>query len=162
LIKDVRPVADRRTVEVHVPRSHLRDFKVWDLKWEDPNFKQLLFYSRRDDRYPKHISKLLAEHDIISGPIAHSHNRAFGKMSDWNEITPEHQLQEKEMTQDDKGKQKEIIKYGWQWVWITTKAVRQLEEDCKEKAYVRLPHKAFKLVPQPWDDKSAKDKDAWQ
>ena len=158
LITDACPVADRRTVELHVPLSHLEKMKVWNLRFEDEAFKQLLFFSRRDEKYPKQISQLRAAHGIISGPIGHVHNLAFGKMSSWNLITEKHQLQEKEKVEDNKGNQTEVTKYGKQWVWIKEESVAQLEADCKDKVYLRLPHQNLKLVVEPWDDKSVKDK----
>jgi hypothetical protein len=157
LITGACPVADRRTVELHIPLSHLVNMKVWDLRFEDDNFKQLLYFSRRDEKYPKPLSQLRGEHGIISGPIGHVHNLAFGKMSSWNMITAKHQLQEKEKVENNKGKGKEIIKYGKQWVWIKAESVAQLEIDCKDKVYLTLPHQGVKLVAKPWNDKSVKD-----
>ncbi|KAI4704351.1 hypothetical protein J4E81_001417 [Alternaria sp. BMP 2799] len=147
LITDACPVADRRTVELHVPLSHLTEMKVWDLKFEDDNFKQLLFFSRRDEKYPKPISQLRAAHGIIAGPIGHVHNLAFGKMKSWTDITEKHQLQERETVVDGKGNEKEIVKYGRQWVWIGENSVEQLEEDCRDKVYLRRPEQGLKLVP---------------
>ncbi|KAI4650824.1 hypothetical protein J4E93_003181 [Alternaria ventricosa] len=158
LITDACPVADRRTVELHVPLSHLTKMKVWDLKFEDDNFKQLLFFSRREEKYPKPISQLRAAHGIIAGPIGHAHNLAFGKMKSWKDITEKHQLQERETVVDGKGNEKEIVKYGRQWVWIGENSVEQLEEDCRDKVYLRRPEQGLKLVPQPWKDESAKGK----
>ncbi|KAH6883156.1 hypothetical protein BKA58DRAFT_31474 [Alternaria rosae] len=158
LITDACPVADRRTVELHVPLSHLAEMKVWDLKFEEDNFKQLLFFSRRDEKYPKPISQLRASHGIISGPIGHVHNLAFGKMKSWNEITDKHQLQEREAFVDIEGNEKETVKYGKQWVWISENSVAQLEEECRNKVYLRRPEQGLKLVPQPGKDEFVKGK----
>ncbi|KAG9194257.1 hypothetical protein G6011_04292 [Alternaria panax] len=158
LITDACPVADRRTIELHVPLSHLVNLKMWNLRFEDDNFKQLLFFSRRDEKYPKQISQLRAEHGIVSEPIGHVYNLAFGKMSSWNMITAKHQLQGKEKVEDNTRNATEMTKYGKQWVWIKEESVAQLEIDCKDKVYLRLPHQDLKLVAEPWSDKSVKDK----
>lgn len=92
LIKDTCPVADRRTVAMHVPLHHFRTVKTLELNMENDLYKELLYYSRREEKYPKHIAKLRAEYGIIRGPIGHVHNKAFRKMKSWRDITSKHQL----------------------------------------------------------------------
>ncbi|KAF1918555.1 hypothetical protein BDU57DRAFT_515415 [Ampelomyces quisqualis] len=148
LINDACPVADRRTVEIHVPLAHFQSAKMWELQFEDAEFKQLLFYSRREERYPKDLSKKRSNYGVINAPICHAHNKAFGKMKSWTEITSKHQLQSKEEDQTQ-------VNVARQHVWIREEAVTQLEEDIFGKVYLRKPEQGFRLIPQPWLDVSA-------
>ncbi|KAF2679125.1 hypothetical protein K458DRAFT_480530 [Lentithecium fluviatile CBS 122367] len=124
LITDACPVAKRRTVELHVPLEHFKAAKVWELSF-GADWRNLVYHSRRDEKFPRELSKKVAEYGIISGPIAHSYNTRFGKLRHPDEITTAFQLQ----VQDE-----------------------QLEEAIKGKAYMRQPEARMKLIPQPWDD----------
>ncbi|PZD25618.1 hypothetical protein A1F96_08279 [Pyrenophora tritici-repentis] len=137
LIHDACPVSDRRTVEIHVPLAHLDKVKTWDLKPDEDDSKRLLYFSRRDERYPKDISQKRAAHGVIQGAIAHTHNLAFAKMSSWQEVTEKHIL----MEDDEDGAPLKIAK---QYVWIKEGAIEQLEEDCVGKVYLRLPEYGFR------------------
>jgi hypothetical protein len=95
LITNACPAADQRTVEIHVPLFHFQPVKMWELEFEDEDYKMLLYCSRRDERYPKELSKKLAVHGVVHGLIGHCHNKAFGKMDAYTQITPEHQLHDK-------------------------------------------------------------------
>lgn len=57
LINDACPVADRRTMEVHVPTAHFEAVKTWYLIPEDADLKRLVFFSRRGGSYPKDLSE---------------------------------------------------------------------------------------------------------
>jgi hypothetical protein len=150
LIHDACPVADRRTVEIHVPLSHYVSMKTWELGFND-EFKQLLYHSRREEPYPKALSKKRASYGIIKAPIGHAHNRAFAKMEHWSDITEKHQLQEVEDG---------VVKIGRQDVWIKEDAIIQLAEDCFAKAYLRRPEQGFHIIPKPWEDIPGKVEDA--
>ncbi|KNG50259.1 hypothetical protein TW65_03179 [Stemphylium lycopersici] len=147
LINHMCPVADRRTVELHVPLAHFEHVKTWDVKGDD--FKRLLFFSRNNLGYPKDITRQLAKHGVVRGPIANTHSKTFAKMSDWNEVTDAHMLQ---------GKDEEFggTKWAKQYVWISREAIQKLQVDCVGKAYMRLPEKKFKLIPEPWKDVSSR------
>ncbi|KAF1832766.1 hypothetical protein BDW02DRAFT_590163 [Decorospora gaudefroyi] len=119
IIWDACPVADRRTLVLHVLLSHLDAMKVWHLEFKDPDFKKLLYHSRRQEELPKELDK---------------------KRAHWENITEKHQLQEVEIIEDKDGKKEENMKVGRQWVWIE-EAKKQLEEDCKNKAFIlHKPH----------------------
>ncbi|KAJ4371116.1 hypothetical protein N0V83_004332 [Neocucurbitaria cava] len=154
LIEDACPLADRRTIEIHVPLEHFRAVNTWELNFENPEYKQLVFYSRRNERYPRELSKRRAGYGVISGPVAHNHNLHYGKMKDWNEITEKHLLQEADGNQEGES----YLKVAMQHVWIREEVIEQLEEVLKDnKIFVTKPSRGFKLVPQPWNDASVKD-----
>jgi hypothetical protein len=156
LITDACPVADRRTVELHIPLSHFQAVKTWELKFDDDDLKSLLFHSRREQKYPKDLSRKRAAFGVIHGPIGHNHNLAFAKMKTPAEITDKHQLQVKEIVDSNDNKSEQVTKFGKQYVWIREEAIAQLEEDVRGKVYIRKPEQGFKLVPQPWKHTSVK------
>lgn len=134
------PVADRRSVELYVPLAHFDEVKTWDVKGDD--LKKLLFFSRNVDlKYPKDISRQKAKLGVIQGPIAHCHTIAFEKMSHWTEVTDAHLLKEKD---EEFGG----TKWAKEWIWMTEEAI--------DKAYMCLPEKKFKLIPEPWKDVSSR------
>jgi hypothetical protein len=85
----------------------------------------LLYCSRRDERYPKDLSKKLAAHGVVHGPIGHCQDNAFGKMNAYTQITPEHQLHDKPVLDSDG--RLESVKIAEQHVWIRPEAVTQLD-----------------------------------
>jgi len=153
LINDMCPVSDRRTLEIHVPLAHFDEVKTWDLKPDEDDFKRLLYFSRRNETYPKDLSRKRAAHGIIQGPIAHTHTVAFGKMTSWEQVTDKNILRE----DDEEGGAMKLAK---QYVWIKDSAVEQLQVDCVGKAFLRRPERGFRKVAQPWNDVSSKSKPA--
>ncbi|KAF3002513.1 hypothetical protein E8E13_006514 [Curvularia kusanoi] len=150
LINDACAVADRRTVELHVPLSHFKEVGLWELKFGDM-WKQLVYYSRRQESLPKDIQKMKADHGCIQGPISHSHTRTIVKLNSWADIGMHHVLTSKiEDEDEDDGKQHTLI--AIQQVWISEGAIAALEAAVFEKAYVRLPEKGFRQVLEPWED----------
>ena len=147
LINDACDAADRRTVELHVPLSHFKDIGLWELEYGD-EWKQLIYYSRREELLPKALQKIKAEHGCIQGPIAHSHTKTIVKLESWKDIGRQHLLT-KEVEGEDGSKQ---ILIGIQQVWIGESAISQLEAAVFEKAYIRLLEKGFRKVPEPWED----------
>ncbi|CAA9962313.1 hypothetical protein PTMSG1_05689 [Pyrenophora teres f. maculata] len=148
LISDACPASDRRTVEMHVPLAHFAKVKTWDLKPDDDDLKQLWFYSRRSAKYPKELSKKRAAVGVIQGPIAHTHNKSFGKMESWQDVTDNHILKE----DDEEGGPAKI---ATQYAWIKEGAIEELEIDCAGKVYLRRPEDGFRKIAQPWKDTSS-------
>jgi hypothetical protein len=135
LITDACPAADQRTVEIHVPLFHFQPVKMWELEFEDEDYKMLLYCSRRDERYPKELSKKLAVHGVVHGMIGHCHNKAFGKMDAYTQITPGTSCTTNQCLIGTG--RLELVKIAQQHVWIRPEAVTQLEEDVKDKVFLR-------------------------
>lgn len=146
LINDACNVADRRTVELHVPLSHFKEVKTWDLKFGD-EWKQILWYSRRGESLPKDMQKLKAQYGCIHGPIAHAHNDTIVKLKSWEQVAWKH-VMTKEV--EEEGKKQTLV--AMQQVWMGETAIAELEIAVFEKAYVRLPEKGFRKVQEPWKD----------
>ncbi|KAI8934930.1 hypothetical protein NX059_008598 [Plenodomus lindquistii] len=139
LITDTCPVADRRTFVMHVPYAHLQEVGVWSLTFDDDDFRELLFCSRRQDQYSKDISRKRAGSGVIRGPIAHSHQKSFAKMKTSSDITPRHLLRNK-----DTGEISE------QYVWVKEKFVKKLQDAVHGKCVLRQPAQGYRLVSKPW------------
>ncbi|KAH7402629.1 hypothetical protein BKA66DRAFT_5492 [Pyrenochaeta sp. MPI-SDFR-AT-0127] len=156
LLKDLCPLGDRRTFEMHVPLHHFQSVGTLELGFND-DYKQLVYHSRRNERYPKNISKLRAKYGVIRGPIARSRTIGFGKMQSWEEITDKNQLiTDDDDDEDEAGKHKKK-KVGMQNVWFKEETIEKLQEDVHGKCYLRKPHQGFKLIPEPWNDRSVAD-----
>jgi hypothetical protein len=147
LIEDACNVADRRTLELHVPLSHFKEIKTWELPYGD-EWKQLIWYSRRGIRsLPKPLSSLHAQYGCIQGPIAHSHNKGITRLSSWEQVEPKH-VMTNEVVEDGKTQTRTAV----QQVWMNGPAILALSEATLGKAYVRLPEKGFRLVEDPCND----------
>jgi hypothetical protein len=129
LISDACPIADRRTLEVHVPLSYFQSVGLWELKFEDEEFKKQACYFR--NRGGHHLGQELwkkrGEYGAISGPMLCNHNLSFKKMKSWREITEEHQLR-------SKGDPTDIAK---QYCWPEDLLLYDLEDAVQGKMYVR-------------------------
>ncbi len=128
LMSDACPFSDRRTLEIHAPLEHFTKLRTWRLKFEDDEFKQLVYHCRGEKKYPCELAKKRFRHGIIYGPVACAHDFSFRKMKDWSiEVTDSHVL-----TRDD-GTGKDV---ATQYAWITEEGITQLEEDVLGKVYV--------------------------
>ncbi|KAK7181935.1 hypothetical protein DPSP01_009530 [Paraphaeosphaeria sporulosa] len=117
------------TIEIAVPLDHLTKENMLTLDFGDI-WKELDFYSRRDQSYPKDLRRLRRNHNIIHGPIAHNANIAFAKMK------------------DPSGIEKEAFIH----VWLNEEAVNRLSEVVKEKTWMRKPEQGYALVESPWKE----------
>ncbi|KAF9729038.1 hypothetical protein PMIN01_12728 [Paraphaeosphaeria minitans] len=103
-----------RTIEIAVPLDHLTKEDMLTLDFSDP-WKELIFYSRRDQTYPRDLVCLRREYNIIHGPIAYNADIAFAKMKDPSAIQKKHLLH----------------------VWLTEEPVNRLSEVVKGKIWIR-------------------------
>lgn len=137
LIADACPVCDRRTIEISVPLDHLRKENMLELDFGD-TWRQLVFYSRRDETYPTDLGRLRSKHKVIHGPIAHNANVAFAKMKNPSDIQKKHLLWENAKAQTGN--------FGMQHVWLTEDAVHGLSAVVREKTWMRKPEQSYALV----------------
>ncbi|KAL5424076.1 hypothetical protein PMIN04_003401 [Paraphaeosphaeria minitans] len=128
LLSDACPICDRRTIEIAVPLDHLTKEDMLTLDFSDP-WKELIFYSRRDQTYPRDLVCLRREYNIIHGPIAYNADIAFAKMKDPSAIQKKHLLWEEAKLQ--------TRNYGKQHVWLTEEPVNRLSEVVKGKIWIR-------------------------
>ncbi|KAJ8107093.1 hypothetical protein OPT61_g9104 [Boeremia exigua] len=133
LINDACNVADRRTMELHVPLSHFEEIKTWELKFGN-EWKRLVWYCRRQQLLPEEVRKQKSQHGCIQGPIAHSHNATIVKLRSWEYMAWKHVVT-KELDEDGKTETRVAV----QRAWIEDEAIAALEEAVVGKAYVRLP-----------------------
>ncbi|RMZ68270.1 hypothetical protein GMOD_00004489 [Pyrenophora seminiperda CCB06] len=146
LISDSCSVADRRTLELHVPLSHLKEIKTWELPYGD-EWKQIIWYSRRGYLLPKPLLSHRAQYGCIQGPIAHSHSKTIAKLSSWENVELKHVMTD-EVVEDGKTQTRTAV----QLVWMEPLAIHALQDATLGKAYVRLPEQGFRLVEDPCDD----------
>jgi hypothetical protein len=95
LISDACAVADRRTLEFHVPLAHLQAVGLCELDFQGETFKQLAFASRNGTHKWsefEEIREMVSEYAVIFGPMLQAHNLSFEKMESWEDITLEHLL----------------------------------------------------------------------
>jgi hypothetical protein len=72
LISDACGVADRRTLEIHIPLAHLQAVGLGELEFQDETFKQLAFvlrnrmksWTRFEETYEK-----FSEYAVIFSPM---------------------------------------------------------------------------------------------
>ncbi|KAL1611902.1 hypothetical protein SLS60_000124 [Paraconiothyrium brasiliense] len=142
LIEDACPVCDRRTVEISVPLDHLRKEKMLELDFGE-TWKRLIFYSRRGAMYPKDVSRLRSDHNVLHGPVAHSANISISKMKSPEEVQKKHMLWE--FPKEQKGN------LGKQHVWLNEGAVERLSEVVRGKVWLSKPEDGYALVKSPWE-----------
>jgi hypothetical protein len=97
------------------------------MRFEDEEFKQQIFCSRRRESYPIDVATKRYTCGVISGPMAQSHNLSFEKMHCWRDIQAQHQLRNKN------GMNEIAIQYAW----ISEEAMEQLVDDVQGKVYFR-------------------------
>jgi hypothetical protein len=147
LVPDACSVADRRTIELHVPLSHLEEIKVWKLPYGD-EWKQVVWHSRRGEHMPKNLRSIRGQHGCIHGPISHSYTGTITNLDSWEKVTWKH-VMTKEVDVED-GKTQILV--GTQHVWWNMNGYADLEEAVHGNVYVGLPGKGFREVKEPWKD----------
>jgi hypothetical protein len=146
LISDACSVADRRTIELHVPLSHFEEIKVWKLPYGD-EWKQVVWHSRRGEHIPKNLRSIRGKHGCIQGPISHSYTGTIANLNHWEKVAWKH-VMTNEVQEDGKTQ----ILVATQYVWWNENGYADLEEAVHQKVYVRLPEKGFREVREPWKD----------
>lgn len=136
-------IPDIRILEIYVPNEHLMEMNPWNLAYDD-QWRQLIFYSRRDQGYPGEWRKHHSRQKMIVGPVASNANQHFCKMKSWDQIRERHILAS---PTDPSVK-------GTQHVWMKRTAVDLLSDAIRGKAYLRRTYPEFKLVIKAWDDVS--------
>jgi hypothetical protein len=131
LISDACSVADRRTIELHVPLSHFEEIKVWKLPYGD-EWKQVVWHSRREERMPKNLRSIRGQVGCIQGPISHSHTGTIANLDSWKKVAWKHVLTA-EVEED--GKTQTLV--ATQHVWWNDNAIADLEEAVDQKCYIR-------------------------
>lgn len=139
-IGDACPVSGRRTVVVTVPLGYPQARNMLELDFGN-TWKELVFYSRRNQPYTEEISQLRRKRKIIHGPIAHSANKSFGKMTRPSDIESKRML-----WQDAKSRSGDL---GKQHVGSREEAIIGLNEVVKDKVWVRKPGKRLCTGPRP-------------
>jgi hypothetical protein len=146
LIGDVCNVADRRTVELHVPLSHFKEIKTWELAYGD-EWKQLIWHSRKGESPPRPLQRIKAQYGCIQAPIAHAHSKTITKLDSWEQMECKH-VMTKEVEED--GETQTLV--AMQQVWLGEGAITELEDAVVNKAYFGLPERGLRLVEEPWND----------
>jgi hypothetical protein len=146
LIGDACSVADRRTIELHVPLSHFKEIKVWELPYGD-EWKQVVWHSRRGEHMPKNLRSIRGQVGCIQGPISHSHTGTIANLDSWEKVAWKHVLT-KEVEED--GKTQTLV--ATQHVWWNDNGIADLEEAVDQKAYIRPREKGSVEVGESPND----------
>jgi hypothetical protein len=131
LMGDACSVADRRTLEVHVPLSHFEKIKTWDLPYGG-EWKQFVWHSRRSKSLPKQLSNVGRQYGCIQTPMAYVHNQSITKLDSWEQIERKH-IMTKKVEKD--GKTQTLV--ATQLVWMDDLTIIEFEEAVVRKSYIR-------------------------